>query len=162
MQQVVSLLVIGCFSAAGLSAQVQKSGAAGGPRIEACPFLPRPLMEKLTPGPVNKIIFDIKPHEEALGAKGSSCDYATTTLQIDPFARQEEMRRNSPGKDWQLLPGLGDTAYFNDKSSQYAELIVWTGAHHFSIQMFVPRGRTVAAVKPYAITLAETIVQKLR
>jgi hypothetical protein len=159
---IAHVLLAGGISSGVIAPHGQTGGAAAGSRVAACSLMPRTLMEKVTPGPVNKIVFDLKPHEEALGAGGSSCDYATTTLQVDPFPRAEEMRRNSPGKDWVRLPGVGDTAYFHNNLDRYAELIVWTGAHHFTLQMFVPMGKTVEAIKPNAIMLANAIIPKLR
>lgn len=162
MQQLVAMvLVIGGLSAGAIAAQ------APGPqprreRLNACAFLPRPLMEKVTPGPVNKLVFEMKAEEAAIGAAGSSCDYATTGLQINPFARADEMRRNSPGKDWQRLTGVGDAAYFRDNGGRWAELMVWTGAHHFTIQMGVPTGSTAEAIKPNTVTLARAIVDRLK
>lgn len=131
-------------------------------RMSACAFMPRALMEKVTPGPYHKVVFDIPPTEDAVGAKGSACGYAGTELQIDPFARADEMRRNSPGKDWYRLSGVGDAAYFHNNEDRYAELMVWTGTHHFTIQMDVPPGKTAEAIKPNTIQLANAIIPKLR
>lgn len=157
-----TVLVIGWLSAATIAAVEAQTGAAGAKRPNACSFLPRPLMEKVTPGPVNKFVFEMKPEEGPVGPAGSSCDYATTGLQINPFARPDEMRRNSPGKDWQRLGGVGDAAYFRDNGGRWAELIVWTGAHHFTIQMGVPNGSTAEAIKPNVVTLAHAIVNQLK
>jgi hypothetical protein len=165
VNQVVGMvLVIGClWSGATASAAPAQSGAAPqAQRLNACSFLPRPLMEKVTPGPVNKFVFEMKAHEEPVGTAGSACDYAMTALQIDPFARSEEMRRNSPGKDWQGLRGVGDAAYFRNNANRWAEAIVWTGTHHFTIQLSVPDGSTAEAIKPNVIMLANAIVEKLR
>jgi hypothetical protein len=160
-QVVAALFVIACLPAGAL-AREQGGVAARQQRLDACSFLPRPLMEKVTPGPVNKYVFEMKPHGEPVGVAGSSCDYATTGLQIDPFARADEMRRNSPGKDWQPLTGVGDTAYFRNNGGRWAELMVWTGAHHFTIQMGVPNGSTAEAIKPNTVTLAHAIIDKLK
>jgi hypothetical protein len=40
--------------------------------------------------------------------------------------------------------------------------MVWTGAHHFTIQMDVPNGGTAEQTKPAAIELARTIIPKLK
>lgn len=171
MQQgFAAALVIGCLSAGAIADQAQSGGAARRERPNACSFLPRSLMEKVTPGPVNKFVFEMPPQEEPLGPVGSSCDYATTGLQIDPFARPDEMRRNSPdasrhnapGKEWQPLTGVGEAAYFRNNGGRWAELIVWTGAHHFTIQMGVPDGSSAEAIKPNVVTLAHAIVDKLK
>jgi hypothetical protein len=82
-------------------------------------------------------------------------------LQTDPFGRAEELRK-SPGKEWQGVSGVGDTAYFRNNRNDYAELMVWTGAHHFTIQFGVPVGSTPEAIKPKTIELANAIIPKLR
>jgi hypothetical protein len=162
MHRVLALSIAGWMSYGTVMIQgAQAAAAPRGGRISACSLLPRALMEKVTPGPVNKIVFEIKATEDPVGANGSACGYAGTELQIDPFARADEMRRNSPGKDWQRLTGVGDAAYFHNNSDRYAELMVWTGAHHFTIQMSVPNGSTAEAVKPNTIMLANAIIPKL-
>lgn len=159
---VVAVFVIGSVLAAVLAAEEQGGGSARGQRPNACALLTRPLMEKVAPGRVSKLVFEMKPQEEPVGPSGSACEYATTGLQLDPFARSEEMRRNSPGRDWQRLSGVGDTAYFRDNANRWAELIVWTGAHHFTIQMGVPDGSTAEAIKPNVVMLAQAIIPQLK
>ena len=163
MYRLLAPLSIAAWMSLGtIAAQAGPGSASRAPRISACALLPRALMEKVTPGPVNKVVFDIKPTEDQIGANGSACGYAGTQLQIDPFARADEMRRDSPGKGWQRLSGVGDAAYFHNNSDLYAELMVWTGAHHFTIQMDVPTGSSAEAVKSNTIMLANAIIPKLR
>jgi len=57
---------------------------------------------------------------------------------------------------------VGDAAFFHNKANTYAELMVFTGANHFTIQLGVPMGGTVESVKPNAIGLAQAIIAKLR
>jgi hypothetical protein len=40
--------------------------------------------------------------------------------------------------------------------------MVWTGPHHFTIQLGVPVGGTVESIKPNTIALAHAIIAKLR
>jgi hypothetical protein len=161
-QVVATVLVMGCLSSVTIAPEGQGGGAGRGQRLSACSFLTRPLMEKVTPGRVSKLVLDMKPEEEPIGIAGSSCQYATTGLQIDPFARSDEIRRNSPGKDWQRLSGVGDAAYFRNNANRWAELIVWTGTHHFTIQMDVPDGSTAEAIKPNVVILANAIIPQLK
>ena len=158
MRQVVaSVLVIGWFASSGVMAQTR--GATGKPPIGACSLLPKELVEKYYP---NKAAFPyLKPSEEAIGAKGSGCSYGTIHLQIDPFARPDELRK-SPAKDWQPVSGVGDTAFFHNNKDRFAELMVWTGSHHFTIQMSVNMGRTAENTKPDTIAVANAIIPKLR
>jgi hypothetical protein len=60
------------------------------------------------------------------------------------------------------VTGVGDTAFFRNNANNYAELMVWTGSHHFTIQLAVPTGGTVESIKPKAVGLAQAIVAKLR
>jgi hypothetical protein len=136
----------------------EPSGKSG--RIKACAFLTREVVVKVAPR-VHKIVLDMPAEEEPVGANGSSCQYGTIGLQIDPFARSEDLRR-SPGKDWQPVSGVGDAAWFRNNEERFAELMVWTGAHHFTIQMDVPTGSTAEQTKPSTIELARTIIPKLK
>jgi len=154
---IASVLAIGTLTASALAAQAP---AAGKSRISACSLLPTDLVLKV--GGINPQAAKIlKPEEEAMGTTGSACEYGEIRLQVDPFARTDDMRK-SPGKDWQPVSGVGDTAFFHANGRNYAELIVWTGGHHFTIQFGVPIGSTPEAIKPKTIELANAIIPKLR
>ena len=159
MRQLVTLVLITvCLT--GRSAASQSREAATGKRLSACTLLSRDLVEKFDTG--NKqVVKQIKPSEAPLGANGSSCDDGNIGFQINPFARPDELRK-SPGKDWQRQTGVGDAAFFRNKADTYAELIVWTGPHHFTIQLGVPTGGTVESIRPKTIELAHAIIAKLR
>ena len=153
------LTLVALLNLAALSPHDQ--APAGAPaRVKACSFLTREVAAKVAPT-VNKLVLDMPPQEEPVGANGSSCNYATIGLQIDPFVRSEDLRK-APGKDWQPVSGVGDTAWFRSNENRFAELMVWTGAHHFTIQMDVPNGGTAEQTKPAAIELARTIIPKLK
>ena len=159
MRELVALgLMIVCLTGHSAASQA-RGGAAPGKRLSACTLMSRDLVEKFDTG--NKqVLKQIKPSEEPLGANGSSCEDGNIGFQINPFARADELRK-SPGKDWQPLTGVGDTAYFRNKANTYAELVVWTGPHHFTIQLGVPVGGTVESIKPNTIALAHAIIAKL-
>lgn len=160
MRQVMAfLLMMGCTSVATSASQVG-SGAAVGKRISACALLTPDVMEKFdTAKPETRKLFT--PEEESIGANGTYCGHGGVILQVNPFARSEDLRK-SPGKDWQNVAGIGDTAFFRNNRDRYAELMVWTGPHHFTIQLDVPTGGTVESIKPKAIGLATAIIPKLR
>ena len=162
MDRVLALSIAGWMSCATAVIQGAQAPAPQGGRISACSLMPRALMEKVTPGPVNKIVFEIKATEDAIGAHGSGCGYAGTELQIDPFARPDDIRKDLPAKGWQPVSGVGDAAFFHNNSDRYAELAVWTGTHHLTIQMSVPDGKTAEAVKANTVMLAKAIIPKLR
>ena len=157
---VASLLVVGCVSA---PAAFQTSGgaAAGKPRLRACALLTRELIDKFATAESKRVLHLVPPQEDMLGAHGSACEYGGIGFQIDPFARPEEIRK-SLGKEWQAVAGVGDTAYFRSNRNNYAELMVWTGTHHFTIQMSVPTGATAESIRPNTIGLANALIPKLR
>jgi hypothetical protein len=97
-------------------------------------LLTRDLITKATP---SKITVNAQPSETPVGVRGSNCDYGGVILQVDPFAGAEKMR-SSPQKDWVALNGVGETAYFHTAYNAFAEVIVWSGTHHFGIYMDVP------------------------
>ena len=154
-QFIASVLVTGVVTAA-----VAAQAPAGKPRISACSLLPADLVLKV--GALNpQTVKILKPEEEAMGTTGSACEYGDIRLQVDPFANTDALRK-SPGKDWQPVSGVGDTAFFHANGRNYAELMVWAGAHHFTIQFGVPVGSTPEAIKPKTIELANAIIPKLR
>lgn len=155
MRHVLVVLLV-TVPAATLSAQGSPATAS---RISACAVMPRELVEAMSPNP--QLVKRMGPQEEVLGAKGSSCEYGLLGLQVDPFANTTAMRR-SPGSDWQPVAGVGDAAFFRNKANLFAELIVWTGAHHFTLQLGTPNGRTPEAIKPDLITMATAVIARLR
>jgi hypothetical protein len=160
MRQLVALVVMmGCLTGHAVASQA-RGAAATGQRMSACTLMSRDLVEKFNTGS-NQILKLMKPSEEPVGAHGSLCDDGNFGFQINTFARPDELRK-SPGKDWQQLTGVGDTAFFRNKADTYAELIVWTGPHHFTLQVGVPAGGTVESIKPKTIELARAIIAKLR
>ena len=160
MRYVIALLTIVAVVLASPAAAQQPKAAARPDRINACSLLTRELVAKVTTV-ANKRVLDLPPQEEAIGQKGSSCEYADIGLQINPFARTDDLRK-SPGKEWESVSGVGDTAFFRSNRNLFAELIVWTGTHHFTIQMGVPTNGTAQQIKPNTIALANAIIPKLK
>ena len=152
---VTSVSIVACLAAA--SPAFSQSGK---PAIRACEVLTRDMVAKYDTQ--NPKLRDLIPRqEEAIGSHGSSCDDGGILIQIDPFLRSDVYRK-SPPKDWQAVTGVGDTAYFRNNRNMWAELMVWTGTHHFTIQLSVPNGGTAESVKPNTIGLATAIVAKLK
>lgn len=146
----VSLAV---FTASGPTAAEQTPA-----RVSACALLTRELVTKVT---TPKMTVKAKPSETPVGARGSNCDYGGVILQVDPFAGADKMR-SSPQKTWVAVSGVGETAYFNTAYNAFAEIIVWSGTHHFGIYMDVPPGATAEQLKPNLIQLANLIIPKLK
>jgi hypothetical protein len=134
--------------------------APAGERISACALLSTELMLKV--GGIHKtMVAHLKPEEEPVGAIGTACEYASVRLQVNPFGKGDRPRQPT-GAGWQAVAGVGEAAFFRPLSGQYGELIVWTGAHHFTIQFGVPTGGTPESIRPNTITLANAIVAALR
>ena len=156
-QFIASVLVTGAVAAA-LSAQAP----AGKPPISACSLLPTDLVLKVG-GIAPQAVKILEPEEEALGTTGSACEYGDVRLQVDPFtpARLADILKTPTAKTWVPVSGVGDAAYFNNNKDRYAELVVRTGTHVFTIQFGVATGSTAEATKPKTITLANAIIRKL-
>ena len=158
-QLIAPLSLIFCLTGY-LAASQARGGTATTQRLSACTVLSRDLVEKFDTGS-KQVLKTMKPDEEPIGMHGSLCDDGNITFQMNPFLRSDTLRK-SPGKDWQPVTGVGETAFFRNNANTYAELMVWTGAHHFTIQLGVPTGGTVDSIKPNTIGLAQAIVAKLR
>jgi hypothetical protein len=160
MRMITSLSIVACLAAASPGGAQPGKPAPGKPAIRACEVLTRDVVAKFDTG--NPKMRDLIPrNEEAIGSHGSSCDDGSIFVQIDPFLNAESLRK-SPAKDWQAISGVGDTAYFHNNRDRYAELMVWSGGHHFTIQLSVPDGRTAEAVKPNTIGIATALIAKLK
>ena len=134
---------------------------AGNPaRINACSVLTREMIAKVMTA-ANKPLRSTPPAEKPVGPSGSSCDYDSIAWQIDPFANADASRK-SPSKSWVPVSGVGETAYFNNVSNFLAELLVWSGPHHFVIYMEANPGSTGEQLKPGLIQLANLIIPKLK
>lgn len=143
-----------------LVASQPRGTAAAGQRPRACAILSRDLVQKFDTGnPKTLTLFE--PEEEPVGAAGSSCQDGSIHFQLNPFARSDELRK-SPGKDWRAVTGVGDTAFSRNNANTYAELMVWTGSQHFTLQVSVPPGGSVDSISPKVTELARAILAKLR
>jgi hypothetical protein len=156
-QLVASALMIGCSLSPIAAFQAGAGGSAGG-GIKACSLLPKELVAKYWHG--NKKVFEVlTPREEAVGAKGSSCGYGEIELQVDAFPTD---RIADVFKGWTPVSGVGDRAYFRNNDNRFAEIVVVTGAHNFTVQLGVADGKTGDATKPEVIALANEILPKVK
>jgi hypothetical protein len=155
-QFVAAILIAGTIASPTLGAQAPVSGK---PRISACSLLPADLVVKVG-GISPQMAKALPPREEASGPNGSECNYGQVRLLVDPVIGSGGSRQ-PPGKNWQPLSGVSDTAFSRD-NSVFAEVIAWTGAHHFFLQFTVPTGSSLEATRPKATELAQAIVAKLR
>ena len=155
MSEIIAvILMFGTFAPAPGTIQAPKPATQ---RISACAVMPRQLVEKYEP---NKQLFKyLKPEEEPIGTIGSYCDYGTLGLQVNPFG---VTKPSSPGKEWLPVAGVGDGAYFRDNQGRWAEMIVWSGRHHFTLQYSIHAGKSADAMKPLLSEFAAAIIPKLQ
>ena len=143
------------------AAQTGAKAPAAKTENRACGLLTREIVTKYSASPNPRLLDVIPPQGDQIGANGSGCEYGGIYLQIDPFANPDYYRK-TPQKDWQAVSGVGDLAYFRNNKNNYAELMVFAGGHHFTIQMSVPMGGNADAIKSNTIGLANALIPKLR
>jgi hypothetical protein len=153
---IVSLLLLGGLHA-GTSAQPRPGAAA----VNPCSLLTRELAQKVSAA--TKQPLAAAPTEVSLGANGKACEWGDLMLSLDPYApaRLEEMRKTT-GKQWEVVPGVGDAAYFHNVRDAMAELLVRVGSRTFVVLITIPVGSTAAAIKPTFIAVANAIATQLR
>ena len=141
---------------------IPAQGRASGAAAKACALLTRQLVEKVSAAS-RKPVDAAGPHELSLGANGTACEWGDVILQVDPWppARLEAMRQ-STGKDWEVIKGIGDAAYLHNIRDVMAELFARVGGRTFAVLVNIPVGSTTAAFKPTIIEVANGIVPKLR
>lgn len=164
---ITSILVAGCVSSTAVAFQARGGAPAAG---SACALLTRDLMMKVSTAEGRKLMEGTKASADAEGmsvAKGASvCYHGLVTLVLEPAARPDQirnqMRARSPiYKDHEPVPGVGDEAFFHS-NSQFAYLYVWSGSHHFMIEMGKDLGGDAKTLKPNVMELGRAVVAKLR
>lgn len=137
-------------------------GRASGAGAKSCALLTRQLVEKVSAAS-KKAVDAAGPNEVPLGAHGTGCEWGDVMLSVDPWppARLEAMRQ-STGKGWEVIKGVGDAAYLHNVRDVMAELLVRVGSRTLVLLINIPVGSTTAAFKPTIIEVANGVVPKLR
>jgi hypothetical protein len=153
---VVFAAVAALASLREVEAQTRGANAPGQSAIRACSVLTRDLVAPLTE---NKRVLDlIPPEEESMGGSNTACENGAVRLQLYPGRGG---KGTVTGKDFQPISGPGWSGYFRDNRGNYAELLVWTAKHSFTLQVSLPSGRSAESLKPDVVALANTIIAKL-
>jgi hypothetical protein len=141
----------------------QTRGATAQPAIRACSLLTRELVRKVTPyeGKALEISLAGGPEENTLGAGGSDCSDGGISLLVDPRFSFDSFRKQKGWEQAEHIAGVGDEALFHDNIGEWAEMVVRSGSHVFTIQMDIPTGKTAASVKPNVVALAKAILPAL-
>jgi hypothetical protein len=155
MRHVVSLLVAIVCTMSHATAFQTRSGGAASTTPTACSLLTPDIVKKYIDERAIKLL---KPDDSPVGTKGTSCEYGRIGLRMNPFGEGTAPRSL---KEWLPVSGVGNAAFYDPTSRQYAELIVWTGRHHFGIQLGLPTGGTIESTRKEAIALANDIIKKL-
>lgn len=174
MRQIItSLLVAGYVSSTALAFQSGGGGAAAG---KACALLPRDLVMKILPNDRKKELErekpEVDPFAEDLKAAGRpvrpgmSCMYGPVMLELDGLAKPAEVRnalrtRTKPYQNFEPVAGVGDAAFIRTNSA-WASMYVFSGAHHFTVELGAGPVGDATGLKPNAIELAKGIVAQLR
>ena len=149
-----SLITLVFVSLTVLSAQT----AHGQPAARACAILTKDLV---VPFAASKQLLDqFPPEEETLGTSGTACEYGIVRLQLYPVPKARQ-NRTAP-RDFQPISGAGELAFFRNNQNTYAEMVVWTATHNFTLQVGAPTGKSPDAMKPETIALVNAIIAKLR
>ena len=126
-----------------------------------CSLLTAELVRKISAGSGQSV--NAEPTEISLGASGVGCDWGDIIFQLDPFppARLDELRKVD-AKNWEVISGVGDAAYYHNVRDAMAELYVRVGNRTFGMVVTIPVGSTAAKFKPSVVSVANEIVLKLR
>lgn len=169
-----SLLVAGCISSSVLAFQARSGGTAAG---KACALLPRDLVMKILPDPRKKELEREKPEDDPFAEDlkaagrpvrpGMTCMFGPVMLDLDGLAKPAEVRealraRTKPYEKFEPVADVGDAAFFRANSA-WASMYVWTGSHHFTVELGRgPAGDDTQGLKPNVSELAKGIVARLR
>ena len=97
---------------------------------------------------------------------GMTCNYGPVILALSPLAQPAQARtalqaRTRPYEAFEPVPGVGDAAFFRSNSST-ASMYVWSGTHHFLVEIVAGFMDDATKLKPNSIELAKGIVSQLR
>jgi hypothetical protein len=170
---IVSLLAVACVSSAAPGFDQRTGGAVNG---QACALLGRDLVMKVASDSRKKTLEREKPivdpfAEELKAAgqtvkPGTSCMYGPVLLALNPLAQPAQARkaleaRTRPYQAFEPVPGVGDAAFFRANIAN-ASMYVWSGPHHFLVEIGGGLTDDARALKPNTIELAKGIVSQLR
>jgi hypothetical protein len=155
---VAALTVAGCLTSLVAATRAPGSAAQGGTKpLGACALITPDLAEKYNNKETLKYL---KPEEAPMGPSATRCEYGRIGLVV--YQPKSGPPRQSPGKDWEPVQGVGELAFFYNRNNTYAEMSVWTATRLFGIQLGKRTGATMDATKAEAIELAKAIVPKLK
>ena len=170
---IAALLVVGCVSSTSLAFHSRSGGTVAG---QACDLLPRDLVMKVLPDARTKTLDREKPVDDPFAAElraagqavkpGMSCKYGPVILALSPLAQPAQARsalqaRTRPYEAFEPVPGVGDAAFFRANSAT-ASMYVWSGPHHFLVEIVGGFMDDARELKPNSIELAKGIASQLR
>lgn len=97
--------------------------------------------------PWNAVVDRMEPEEEAIGF-------------IHVLPRGKMAGPPSQNAGYEPISGIGEEAYFRNNRNRYAELYVRVGNHTLTLQ--ASADGNIEAAKPRVVSLAQTLIAKLR
>lgn len=139
----------------------QPSGAGSSYSVvEVCSLVPLAEVKKLAPWPPHMDAF-AKAEEEAIGTRGSSCNYPTVHVQVMAFRQQTIDAARKSGR-LEPVSGIGDEAYVRNNAGRYAELFARVGQHLLTVQLNIDDTQTFDKVRPALLELGKTLASRLK
>ena len=156
----LSLLAVCGWLAAGVSSQQPQPSGETYQVVKVCSLVPLADVKKLAPWAPHLDSF-AKAEEEAIGPRGSSCNYPTAHVQVMAF-RQSTIDAMRKAGAIEPAAGVGDEAYLRNNKDRWAELVARVGPHILTVQMSIGPNQTYDSAKPSVIALAKAFASKLR
>jgi hypothetical protein len=126
--------------------------------VKACSLMSAAEVKKLAPWPSQ--LDQFPPEEEAIGTRGSSCNYPTAFIQVMAFSQGFLDAAIKSGAT-ESVNGVGDLAYIRNNRDRYAELVARVGPHILTVQLNMGQNEAFEAAKPRLIAVAQAFAARL-
>lgn len=128
--------------------------------VSVCSLVSLAEVKKLAPWPPHLDAF-AKAEEEAIGTRGSSCNYPTAHVQVMAYRQQtiDAVRKSST---LEPVAGIGDEAYVRNNRDRYAELFARVGPHLLTVQLDIGDDQAFDQARPALVELAKAFASRLK
>jgi hypothetical protein len=156
---VLASLIVAILAPVSTHAGAESQARGGYQVVKVCSLLSLAEVKKLAPWAPHMDQF-AEAEEEAIGTRGSSCNYPTAHVQVMAFSQQmlDGMRKAGATES---VAGVGGAAYVRNNRNLFAEIIATVGPHLLTVQMGIGPNETYATAKPKLIALAKAFAAKL-
>ena len=127
--------------------------------VKVCSLLTLAEVKAITPWA--PVMDQFAAEEEAVGARGSSCNFPTADVQVLAWDKGliESARKVRP---FEAISGVGDEAWISNNRNMYTEVYARVGKHLLTVQYNIGPNETYESSKPKAIALLKAFAAKLR